>query len=250
MAKKKAKEKILQKTLELLESIPEGILFNELYNAVCESESCKLLKPGTIWTYISTFKESDGIYKPIRGLYRLVKHRDEETGELKDNFVKEPPQTINERDFYKPFADWLKNVQEECTIAKVIGGNRFGGRWNTPDVVGIWEPKIDDVIKANKEIISAEIKSAPNELVTAFGQACSYCLFSHKTYLVGSKHCRPEERDRIEALCQVLGIGFVLFDSYNVEKPYFELRVRPLKREPNMYYVNKYLRKIVKDLWP
>lgn len=41
-----------------------------------------------------------------------------------------------------------------------------------------------DPIKAHPEIVSVEIKTDTNQLITAFGQACAYKLFSHKVYLV------------------------------------------------------------------
>jgi hypothetical protein len=46
----------------------------------------------------------------------------------------------------------------------------------------------------------------------------------------------------------IFGIGLIFFDSTNIDTPTFEIRVRPLKHEPDMYYVNKYMRN-VEDLF-
>ena len=46
-------------------------------------------------------------------------------------------------------------------------------------MIGIREPKKSDIIKFPTEIVSAEVKIDSAGLITAFGQACAYRLFSH-----------------------------------------------------------------------
>ncbi len=82
----------------------------------------------------------DKIYKPDRGLFRLLK--------FKENVLTQPDQvvvvktaprtttTISEEDFYQPFADYLVKELEECTSAIALGGNIFRDKWGTPDVIG------------------------------------------------------------------------------------------------------------------
>lgn len=53
------------------------------------------------------------------------------------------------------------------------------------------------------EIISAELKIDTRDLVTAFGQACAYKLFSHKTYIVIPKKSPQEDITKIDALCLI-----------------------------------------------
>jgi hypothetical protein len=96
-------------------------------------------------------------------------------------------------------------------------------KWGTPDVIGKRESKRSDIIQAPVEIVSAEIKPDVSQLVTAFGQACAYCLFSHKTYLVVSNKTPDDEVARLDSLCQVFGIGFVLFDANNPQDPQFAM---------------------------
>lgn len=96
------------------------------------------------------------------------------------------------------------------------------------------------------EIISAEIKidTNQNQLITAFGQACAYKLFSHKVYLVIPQDAGEQSGSRvsrIESLCLKFGIGLILFDSQNPEKPNFTIRARAIKSEPDYFYVNNYI---------
>lgn len=89
---------------------------------------------------------------------------------------------IKEDDFYEPFSAWLQNEIEDVTHAISLGGNRFKGKWGTPDVIGKKESKRSDIIQSPVEIVSAEIKTDTNQLITAFGQVCAYKLFSHKCF--------------------------------------------------------------------
>ena len=145
-----------------------------------------------------------------------------------------------EKDFYQSFADYLKNNLEECSEAIALGGNIFGDKWGTPDVLGINKFPDRKVFKPLIEIVSAEIKTDTNNLVTAFGQACAYKLFSHKVYLVIPKEAEKDVA-RIESLCLRFGIGLILFDRENPENPKFEIRTRAIKQEPDYFYVNEYL---------
>ncbi len=67
--------------------------------------------------------------------------------------------------------------------------------------------------------------------------------------MVIPKNSSEEDKSRIESLCLIFGIGLILFDSTNTENPQFEIRVRPLKQEPDMFYVNKYMRMIETELF-
>ncbi len=37
--------------------------------------------------------------------------------------------------------------------------------------------------------------------------------------------------------------------TFPVDDPGFDIRVRPLKHEPDMFYVNKYMKLVEKELW-
>ncbi len=242
------RERIISKAIDILISAPNGVRYSELVREIHQEFPEIPVKsiPATIWNL--EIREPGKVYKPARGLFRHIKFKEEEIdeGEL------EPPpwvEKIKEEQFYKPFADWLVNELEECTKAIPLGGNRFKDKWGTPDVIGKREPRRSDIIKAPTEIVSAEIKAETKDLITAFGQACSYKLFSHKSYIVVPKDSSQNDISKLDALCLIFGIGLVLFDSGNVNDPQFDIRVRPMKHEPDMFYVNKYMKMIEKELF-
>lgn len=242
------KERIISKAIEILKSNPNGVRYSDLVRKINEEfpEIPVNTIHGTIWNLET--RVPNEIYKPARGLFRHIEFREKEISEEERKF---PPEIekIKEEDFYEPFANWLVNELEECTKAIPFGGNRFRDKWGTPDVIGKREPRRSDIVKAPTEIVSAEIKADTKDLITAFGQACSYKLFSHKSYIVVPKNSSQDDISRLDALCLIFGIGLVLFDNSNVNEPQFEIRARPLKHEPDMFYVNKYMKLIEKELF-
>ena len=197
---------------------------------------------GTVWNLDTRLPQL--VYKPARGLFRHTKFR--EKAAVEEEAPPPVPRRAKEEDFYQPFAEWLINELEECTKAIPLGGNKFKDKWGTPDVIGIREPRRGDIIKPPTEIVSAEIKIDTGNLITAFGQACSYKLFSHKSYVVIPKDSLEEDVARLDALCRIFGIGLILFDAGNDETPDFEIRGRAAKHEPDIFYANKYM-KLVED---
>src|SRR5207245_27575 len=111
----------------------------------------------------------------------------------------EPPglEKITEQQLYAPFRDWLIHELEECTKAIPVGGNKFKDKWGTPDVIGIRESRKSDILKFETEIVSAEIKVVSTGLIEAFGQACSYRIFSHKSYIVVPKGSNGDDLTRL-----------------------------------------------------
>ncbi len=235
---------------DVLEEKPEGMRYSDLGRKILEVNPS--FKPNTISgaTWDLDIQFPDKVYKPDRGVFRLLK--------FKENISTQPDQrptttekittkkAIKEEDFYKPFADWLVNELEECTNAIGLGGNIFRDKWGTPDVVGVRESKRSDIIQFPTEIVSGEIKIDSNGLITAFGQACAYKIFSHKSYIVVPNDSQIEDITRLDTLCRQFGIGLILFDSTNIEDPNFEIRARAVKHEPDMFFVNKNL-KIIED---
>ncbi len=242
-------ERIVEKAFEVLEASPEGVRYSELVREVQNLDGSfkQNTVHGNVWNLHEQFP--DRVYKPSRGLFRLTKFRDPDTDQLKEELVPKQPKKIKEEDFYEPFAEWLVNDVEECTKAISLGGNRFRDKWGTPDVLGKRESKRSDIIQAPVEIVSAEVKPDTNQLVTAFGQACAYCLFSHKSYLVVSNKSPDDEIARLDALCQVFGIGLVLFDSENPKDPQFVIRSRARYQTPDLFYANRYMKNIEAELF-
>lgn len=242
-------EQIIEKALGLLQDNPEGLRYSELVRQIAESDSSLNVNTihGNVWNLHEQLP--DRVYKPSRGLFRLTEYRDPETDQLKEELVPKQLKRVKEEAFYEAFADWLVNEVEECTKAIPLGGNRFRDKWGTPDVIGKRESKRSDIIQAPVEIVSAEIKLDVSQLVTAFGQACAYCLFSHKSYLVVSDKAPDDEIARLDALSQVFGIGLVLFDSENPKDPRFTIRSRPRHQQPDLFYANRYMKLIEAEMF-
>lgn len=239
-------EKVIQKAVELVEAVPVGKRYSELVSEI--STVFSDIPVNTVHGSLHKFRTElpSTIYQPSRGLYRAVKYREE--GEKQDSEVSRRPRSekIREEDFYAAFGDWLINELEECTKAISVGGNRFKDKWGTPDVVGVREAKRSDIIKPPTEIVSAEIKLDPANLITAFGQACSYRLFSHKSYIVVPDNSSEDDIARLDALSRIFGVGLVIFNPLDPKNPNFQIRSRAAREEPDMFYVNKYL-KLVED---
>lgn len=246
----KVTERIKTKAFELLEQFPDGLRFSELQAKILESDNSfkQNTVNGSIWNLDIAY--SDKVYKPSRGLFRLLKNKPVETGIQTTPSVETANENaVSEDDYYQPFADWLKNDVEDVTHAIPLGGNKFKDKWGTPDVIGKRESMRSDIIKGPTEIVAAEIKTETTQLVTAFGQACAYKLFSHRVYLVIPRQASKEEISRLDSLCQIFGIGLVTFDSESPDKPDFRIHVRPSRHEPDLFYTNKNMAFIEKELF-
>jgi len=232
-------EMIRDKAVELLKNNPQGLRYADLHRELIKSfpEIPLNTIQGSAWDL--HIKRNKEVYKPSRGLFKYKLSQKDLTE--KDSTVsdgKTVTMDFKEEDFYEPFANWIKNELGECNESFPLGGNILWKKWGTPDVIGIYKPSTRDVLKFQPEIISAEIKIDPKDLITAFGQAIAYRLFSSKVYLVEPNTISPEDLDRIEALCMLFGIGLILFDlSY--ENPNFQIRVRAQRYMPDMFYTNQ-----------
>jgi hypothetical protein len=223
-----------------------GLRWIDLYSSI--KDEYPNMKDRTIINEIKKFYDinSSKVYKPERGLYKLVeKHKvifasvDPSVYE-KDNFQSNK---IGENIFYECFATWLEYDMKECTKAKVLGGKAFGGKWGTPDIIGVSKSLSTDTIKKEIEITSVEVKYSPYELITAFGQACSYKLFSHKVYIAIPEQSDNEEKERLNSLCFLFGIGLVSFDNTDPDPTKFKLKNSARKSTPDIDFLNEKIRK-------
>ena len=240
---KSIRARIREEAVRIISNHPEGIRFSDLQRQIHEADSSFKMNTisGSIYDLDAHIAE---VEKPSRGLYRIT------VADPYGGVVVPPVATAaTEEEFYPPFADWLKNDIEDVTKAIPLGGNRFKDKWGTPDVIGKRDSRPSDIVKPPIEIVSAEIKTNTNQLITAFGQACAYCLFSHRSYLVVPTQAAKDELSRLDSLCQVFGLGFVLFDAKSPDDPRFEIRVRPRRQDPDIHYTNKYMREIESELF-
>ncbi|MFZ5500884.1 MAG: hypothetical protein ACOY58_03095 [Candidatus Micrarchaeota archaeon] len=242
----KSIDKVRQKAIEIVDASPAGKRYSELVKEICAAFPDIPVNTvhGSLHKFRSELPES--VYQPVRGLYRTVRHKEEKEQEQAELAMKLRKEKIKEEDFYKPFGEWLINDLEECTKYIPLGGNRFRDKWGTPDVIGVREPRRSDIIKSPTEIICAEIKLDPANLITAFGQACSYRLFSHKSYIAVPSNSSGDDIDRLDALSRIFGVGLVIFSPDDPKNSEFTIRSRATREEPDMFYVNKYL-KLVED---
>lgn len=240
-------EKIIAKAKELVDDAPDGKRYSELHREICAA--LPDIPENTVHGSLHKFRTElpDSYYLPVRGLYRHVRFRSQDEAVSEEKTKKKTK--IKEEDFYEPFADWIVNELEEATKAISLGGNKFKDKWGTPDIIAVREAKRSDIIKAPTEIISAEIKLDVAALITAFGQCCAYKLFSHRVYLVVPLLSSDEDIARLDSLARLFGIGLVLFDTADPKSPNFVIRARASRDDPDMFYVNKYLRLVEDDLF-
>ncbi len=245
------RERITQMAKEILASESAGIRYSHLISRLQEAFPDEVPDSGNlrgaIWNLDARFP--DEVYKPARGLFRLVRFK-----ELAPLVPRVPLLSIDlpapgtaplrESDFYEPFAAYLMDELEECTKAVPLGGSRFGGKWGTPDVFGIFRSRDSDIVKVPIEVTSAEIKINTAELITAYGQACAYKLFSHRSYLVVPAGSAPEDIERLDSLCSISGIGLILFDTASPNAANFQIRVRASRHEPDAFYVNQNIKQV------
>lgn len=239
------REQISNKAVEFLIKEPRGLRCSELLRLM--REELPHIKEASFHWIIPDLHlhRPDEIYKPARGLFRHTKFR--ETDVERDIEVAETRRRRSgEEEFYKSFAEYIVDELEECTKAIPLGGNCFRDKWGTPDVIGVLCPRQSDILQFPAEIVSAEVKTDSSALITAFGQACSYRLFSHKVYLVIPDFVSESELAQLDALCRVFGLGLILFDADHPGEPNYRIRVRATKHEPDMFYTNRNL-KVVED---
>lgn len=237
------REKIIALCIDALTKSPPGLRFAEIMRYV-QAHLDPSIKQTNIPANLVKLVEFSGgqITKVDKGFYQLTVNFGNSSHE---EIISLPSsKKIIEQDFYRPFADWLVSELEDCTKTEVVGGATFGDKWATPDVIGVLKSKPSDIFKFEHEIVAAEIKISGGEsLITALGQACSYRLFAHRSYIVVPKQANKSDLDRLDSLCLLFGIGFVVFDVEHPENPDFLIKTRALTHKPDMFYLNHYLGK-------
>ena len=243
------RQRIVRESIAQLESRPNGLRFSELLRLL--KELIPDIKANNIpATLVNLERLSEGlIYKPAKGVFKHSRfQQDGTTPDGGQAAIVTTITRLREEDFYEPFARWLVEELDECTKAIKVGGSRFRDRWGTPDVIGVLQPKPTDVIKFQIEIVSAEIKLDTSGLITAFGQACAYKLFSHKSYIVIPISAPADDISRLDSLCLIFGLGLILFNSLSVTDPNFTIRARAAVHQPDMFYLNKTIGQIANEL--
>lgn len=244
------RKQIHARAREILEEHSGGIRWGEILKLI--HADAPDTPPNSIHGAIQVlFQSSDDIVKVARGTYQLSKFVDEDAAEAiaADAAVATAPvvpvkngaiqEALAEQDFYASFAEWLEE-NDEVTVAGALGGSSLGGKWGTPDVMGVLKPRAQDMFKFEPQIVTAEIKATPSQPVVAFGQAVAYRLFSHKSYIVVPRTTSSDDMNRLKSLCSIHGVGLVVF-TLDKSEPDYGVIVLPAVATPDMFYVNSML---------
>lgn len=235
---------------EILEESKNGIRWSELLRAVEQQAGDTPRNSVHGWVH-GLLTSSDDVVKVARGTYQLAKYVDAADAAAADEALATVPigndaagsaGTLTEQDFYASFAEWLVE-NDEVTVAEPLGGSSLGGKWGTPDVLGVMKPRAQDIFRFEPQIIAAEIKATPSQPVVAFGQAVAYRLFSHKSYIVVPRTTSSDDMSRLKSLCSIHGVGLVTF-LLDKEAPDYLIVVLPALASPDMFYVNTMLERL------
>lgn len=249
MAKLNRKQ-IQERARSILEHYPGGVRWGELLKLIhaADPETPQNSIHGAIQVL---FQSADDIVKVARGTYQLASFVDADAAEAMADEGAIAATTVSpdvsvttsgllsEQDFYTSFAEWLEE-NDEATVAGALGGSSLGGKWGTPDVMGVLKPRAQDIFKFEPQIVTAEVKVTPSQPVVAFGQAVAYRLFSHKSYIVVPRTTTSDDMSRLKSLCSIHGVGLVVF-TLNREEPDYSVLVLAALANPDMFYVNSML---------
>lgn len=245
------RQQIQAKAYAILEAEKGGIRWGEILKRIHAGD------PETPQNSIhgalqNLFVLSSDIVKVARGTYQLAQYiaaddalaSAHEAETVAASVKAEAPslETLTEQDFYASFAEWLEE-NDEATVAAALGGASLGGKWGTPDVIGVLKPRAQDIFKFEPQIVTAEIKAVPSQPVVAFGQAVAYRLFSHKSYIVVPNSTTSDDMNRLKSLCSIHGVGLVTF-ALNKDQPDYAVIVLPVNAAPDMFYVNNMLERL------
>lgn len=245
------RQQIQAKARAILRAEPGGIRWGELLKRIYgdDPETPQNSIHGALQ---NLFIASTDIVKVARGTYQLAQYvaADDALASVQEAESMAMPvkaetpgsEPLTEQDFYVSFAEWLEE-NDEATVASALGGSSLGGKWGTPDVIGVLKPRAQDIFKFEPQIVTAEIKAVPSQPVVAFGQAVAYRLFSHKSYIVVPNSTSSDDMNRLKSLCSIHGVGLVTF-ALDKHQPDYTVVVLPVNAAPDMFYVNNMLERL------
>jgi len=155
MAKLNRKQ-IQERAREILETETGGIRWGEILKLIHGADP--ETPPNSIHCAIQVlFQGSDDIVKVARGSYQLAKYVDADAADavaadeaIATVAIDAGPTgaggALTEQDFYASFAEWLVE-NDEATVAEALGGSSLGGKWGTPDVLGVMKPRAQDIFR-------------------------------------------------------------------------------------------------------
>lgn len=237
---------IKAKALQLLSGAPDGLRYGTVVKLVHAAAPETPIK--SVHGAVHDLRvKGDEIAVPTKGLWVLKANLAVQSAPapspVKAGFKACGLPKVSEEQFYTSLADWLRDDADEVTEAAPLGGAVLKDKWGTPDVVGISKPRTGDFVPFPLEIAAVEVKVDPQQSITAFGQACAYRLFAHRVYLAMPETLSAADRDRLESLCLLFGIGLILFKPFAGD-PAYRLEVRASRNTPDMFYANEFARRL------
>jgi hypothetical protein len=234
--------RIRERAYEIIKERPSGIRYSELVNKIIKENSN--FNINTVNAQIADLRNHKDYKDKLSQVPRIYMAIEYETSpNLPSKNVAESKTEStrhHEKEFYEQFANFLKDDLSECTVARAMGDSRLQFKWSTPDVVGYYKVRTASSFQGHPELVAGELKvdTRPDALITAFGQAASYLLFCHKSYIAVPEDSDSRALDRLENLCISFGIGLLLFDDKDPNKVEFKIRNRAQRHEPNIVYFN------------
>ena len=209
------RDRIRTIAFEQLGRHPEGLRFSHLIREIGLVDP--KLNASTIKTvvWILDRVSADQVYKPRRGLFRLVVFKEALAFEAREEERRRARDPSVERKVNLLFAEWLEQELQDVNQAMMPSSNLFKGLCVTPTVLGLAETRPSGSEAHVQGIVSAQIESQTGGHIDAFGHACAARLYARRSYLVVSKGKRLEEHMHLHALCTLFGLGLVLCDSFS-----------------------------------
>lgn len=243
-------KQIREKAYEIIKERPSGIRFSELVSIIRdENPNFNISTINAQVSYLRKHEDYKDKLSQAPKIYKAIKYETDPNFLGKTAAESKKKQTkYDEKDFYESFANFLADDLRECSKVRTLGNSKFMHKWSTPDVVGYYSVERGAAYPKDPEIVAGELKTKKEykDLITAFGQAVSYLLFSHKSYIAVPEDSDPEGREALETLCSSFGIGLLFFDDKDSSRGDFKIRHRARRHEPNIVYFNDFGVKIIR----
>ena len=238
------RDRIRTLAFEQLGRHPEGLRFSHLIREITLVDSS--LNASTIKTTVWNLDRvsADQVYKPARGLFRLVVFKEAAALEAREEVRRRARDVAMATKVNRLFAEWLEQELQDANQAITPESNLFQGLCSTPTVLGLAEPQPGGREAPLSGIVSAQIEAQAGGHIDAFGQACAARLFARRSYLVVPKRKRMEELTHLHALCTMVGLGLVLFNDLSLAAPGFRLTVRPVDHDPDPVYESRCMQQL------
>lgn len=238
------RDRIRTIAFEQLGRHPEGLRFSHLTREIALVDP--KLNASTIKAVVWSLDKvsADQVYKPMRGLFRLVVFNEMVFLEARMEGRRRARDQAMDAKVHLLFAEWLEHELQDVDQAMTPASNLFHGLWGTPTVLGFAGSQPGDGQAPPPAIVSAQIESQTGGHFDAFGRACAARLYARRSYLVVPKGKRIEEHMHLHALCRTFGLGLVLFDSFSAANPGFRLAVHAVDHVPDPVYESRCMKQL------